>query len=81
LRIELSFMMTETGKLLIFIGGAIALLGVVIFGFGRLGFRGLPGDISYRSDNVRVYFPVVTCIVISILLTLASWLYHWIGRK
>ena len=73
--------MTDIGKVLIFCGLGIALLGAIVFGLGRLGFRGMPGDISYRSDHVRVYFPIVTCIVISLILTLASWLYHWIARK
>jgi hypothetical protein len=41
----------------------------------------LPGDINYQSNNVRVYFPIVTCLVISLILTLGSWLYRWIARK
>jgi len=73
--------MSDIGKTLIFVGVAIAVVGVIVMVLGRAGFRGMPGDISYRSDHVRVYFPIVTCIVISILLTLGSWLYHWIGRK
>ena len=73
--------MPDIGKSLIFIGLAIALIGAVVLVLGRIGFRGMPGDIAYRSDNVRIYFPIVTCIVISLILTLASWLYHWIARK
>jgi len=73
--------MSEIGKALIFIGLAIAMLGVIVLVLGRAGFRGMPGDIAYRGEHVRVYFPIVTCIVVSILLTLGSWLYHWIGRK
>jgi len=73
--------MTDLGKILIFCGLALALIGAVVLALSRAGFRGMPGDLAYRSDHAQVYFPIVTCIVISIILTLASWLYHWIARK
>ena len=73
--------MTDVGKILIICGLGIALIGAIVLGLGRAGFRGMPGDISYRSDHVQVYFPIVTCIVISVILTLASLIYHWIARK
>ena len=73
--------MIDLGKVLILLGVGIALLGAIVLVLGRLGFRGMPGDVFYRSDHVQVYFPIVSCIVISIILTLASWLYHWIARK
>ena len=73
--------MTDIGKTLIFVGFVIALIGVIVVFLAKIGFRGLPGDISYQSNNVRVYFPIVTCLVISLILTLASWLYRWIARK
>ena len=73
--------MSDIGKLLIVCGLILALIGAVVLGLGKLGFRGLPGDIAYRSDHIRVYFPIVTCIVISVILTLASWIYRWIARK
>jgi Protein of unknown function (DUF2905) len=73
--------MTDLAKILILCGLLIALIGLIVLGLAHIGFRGLPGDISYQSNNVRVYFPIVTCLVISLLLTLASWLYRWIARK
>jgi hypothetical protein len=69
------------GRLLVAIGAAIALLGLILWGLGKAGFRGLPGDIRYESDNVRIYFPIVTCIAVSVVLTLALWLWHWLSRK
>ena len=58
--------MTNVGKLLIVAGLLVAVVGLVVWGLGRAGFRGLPGDIRYESGNVRFYFPIVTCIVLSV---------------
>lgn len=57
------------GIVLVVAGGAILLLGRTGLPIGRL-----PGDITYRGKNTTVYFPVVTCIVISVALTLLSWI-------
>ena len=73
--------MQEVGRWLLLAGVALAVLGGVIWLLGRMGFRGLPGDVSYESQNVRVYFPIVTCIFLSILLTLGLWIWRWIQRK
>jgi hypothetical protein len=40
----------------------------------------LPGDIVIEGKNGRFYFPVVTCVVISILLSLAMWIYRALTR-
>ena len=73
--------MTDAGKLLIFLGLAIAVIGVIVWGLGRAGFHGLPGDVSYEGRNVRVYVPIVSCIVLSILLTLGMWIWQWLSRR
>lgn len=73
--------MTDAGKLLVVIGAILVVLGVAVWGLGRLGLRGLPGDVRYESDGVRVYFPIVTCIVLSVVLTLGVWLWQWLGRR
>lgn len=57
------------GIVLVVAGGAILLLGRTGLPIGRL-----PGDITYRGKNTTVYFPVITCIVISVALTLLSWI-------
>jgi len=57
------------GVVLVVIGGAILLIGRAGIPLGRL-----PGDISYRGKNTTFYFPIVTCIVISVVLSLISWL-------
>jgi hypothetical protein len=69
------------GKLLLFAGLAIAVIGAIVWGIGRAGFRGLPGDVSYEGTNVRFYFPVVTCIVLSLLLTLGLWIWRWLSGR
>jgi hypothetical protein len=73
--------MSNVGKLLIVAGLLMAVVGLVVWGLGRAGFRGLPGDIRYESDNVRFYFPIVTCIVLSVILTAIMWLWQWLGRR
>ncbi|HWB52558.1 MAG TPA: DUF2905 domain-containing protein [Tepidisphaeraceae bacterium] len=69
------------GKWLLLLGIAVAVIGALLMGLGRLGFRGLPGDISYKSEHVQFYFPIVTCIVLSVLLTVGMWLWHWLAGK
>lgn len=61
----------STGRWLIVLGVGIALVGTLLLVFGKIPFMGrLPGDIVIKRDNVTFYFPVVTCIVISLVLTL-----------
>src|ERR1700682_525746 len=68
--------MTDLGKLLLALGAVIALVGVVLILAGKfnLPIGRLPGDIVYRGKNTVFYFPLVTCLVISILLSLVLWL-------
>ena len=67
------------GKLLMIGGVALAAVGVLLWALARLGFRGLPGDIRYQGEHVGVYFPIVTCVAVSILLTVALWLWRWLS--
>ena len=64
------------GRLLIFAGLALACLGVLILIINRLGLPlgRLPGDIRYQGKNTTFYFPVVTCLLLSILGSLLLWL-------
>jgi formate hydrogenlyase subunit 3/multisubunit Na+/H+ antiporter MnhD subunit len=56
-------------KVIILIGLAIVLIGVLYPYLRKLPFGQLPGDIFYKSDNFSFIFPIVTCIIISIILT------------
>ncbi|HAA34724.1 MAG TPA: DUF2905 domain-containing protein [Firmicutes bacterium] len=58
------------GKILLGIGGIIALVGVVFLLGDRIGLGRLPGDIIIRRENLTIYFPITTMIIISIILTL-----------
>ncbi|RFS15288.1 DUF2905 domain-containing protein [Emticicia sp. C21] len=64
------------GKYIIFIGGILILIGIVIYFFAdKLHWFGrLPGDILYEKGNTRIYFPVVTMILLSLLLNLIIYL-------
>jgi hypothetical protein len=67
--------MREIGKLLFVAGLVMALAGLVIWKTGGLGrFGRMPGDIAIQHPGFSFYFPITTCIVISIVLTLIMWL-------
>jgi len=67
--------MPEMGKLLVVIGVAIALIGIAMWtGVGRGWLGRLPGDIHYSRDNFSFHFPIVTCLLFSIVLTVIMWL-------
>ena len=70
--------MQEVGKIVMIIGIILAIAGVLLWKFpGLFGWMGrLPGDISVQKGNFSFYFPIVTCILISIVLTLLSWLFR-----
>lgn len=64
-------MSPQLGKLLIGAGIVLVLVGVVMLFADRIPFLGkLPGDITWRKGNFTVYFPIVTMIVISVVLTI-----------
>ncbi len=63
--------MNELGKYLVIAGLRIAIVGALVWsGFGKGWFGRLPGDINYSKGNFHFYFPIVTCLILSILLTL-----------
>ena len=68
--------MREVGKGLLLIGVLLAGVGAFFFFGGRLPFRlgRLPGDIVIRGKHSVFYFPLVTCLLISAVLSLVLWL-------
>lgn len=67
-------MLQQLGKLVFLFGAALAVVGGIMYLAGRLGLGRLPGDVSFGGKNWRVYLPVGTCVVLSIILTLVMWL-------
>ncbi len=74
--------MTEIGKLLVWLGGAVVVVGLLLLLGGRLHLAvgRLPGDIVYRSKNTTVYFPIVTSILLSIVLSIIFYVIGRLGR-
>jgi hypothetical protein len=73
--------MQSFGKYLIIFGIIIIVIGLAITFFPKANFFGkLPGDIEIKKENFTFYFPVVTCIVISIFLTLLIWLINFFRK-
>ena len=70
----------QFGKWLIAAGIAITLLGVLVIVLGRFGLFKLPGDLEFGSRNWRIYFPIASCIILSIILTLILWLISYFRR-
>jgi hypothetical protein len=66
----------EAGRWLILLGILLAGVGALLMVGGRLPLRlgRLPGDIVYHGRHTTIYFPIVTCIVLSVGLTLLFWL-------
>lgn len=62
--------MIAAGLLLVLAGAVVIVLGKLHLPLGRL-----PGDIVWRNKGTTVYFPVVTCILLSIIASLLLWLF------
>jgi hypothetical protein len=61
--------MAELGKNLIFFGFVLAAIGGIMLVLGRLGTPRLPGDIVVRKGGFTFYFPIVSSILLSLVLT------------
>ncbi len=57
-------------KFLIILGIIILLIGLIYPYLKKIGFGQLPGDIIFKSENSTFFFPIATCIIISIVLTI-----------
>lgn len=66
----------DLGKFLLLAGGILVALGALLYFSGKLPFRlgRLPGDIVYRGEHTTFYFPIVTCLLLSLGLSLIFWL-------
>jgi hypothetical protein len=71
--------MVEFGRLLAMLGVALVVIGGIVMLLGRTGLPlgRLPGDFLYRGKNTNFYFPLASCILISVVLSIVLFL---IGR-
>ena len=70
-------MISQLGKLLIFAGIVMLVLGVLFYWNDRVPWLGkLPGDILVKKKNFTFYFPMVTCLVVSLILTLLFFVFN-----
>jgi hypothetical protein len=72
----------EFGRMLLILGALLLVVGAFFFFGGKLPFRlgHLPGDIVYKGKNTTFYFPIMTCIVLSVGLSLLFWLISRLRR-
>ena len=63
------------GRFLVIIGLVIVIIGVLMIFKVPIPFGKLPGDIAIKGEHVQFYFPIVTCIVISVILSLLFYLF------
>jgi len=70
----------QIGKWLILTGTIIAVLGALFIVLGRVGLFKLPGDLQFGSKNWRIYIPIASCIIISVIMTLILWLINYFRR-
>ncbi len=66
------------GRLLIYAGAGLILLGLLVIAMNRLGvpLGRLPGDFVYRGKHTTVYIPLATCVLLSAALSLLAWLFR-----
>jgi len=84
-RILYTFLMDSLGDLgrtLLFFGGLLVVLGALFYFSGKLPLRlgRLPGDIVHRGEHTTFYFPIVTCLVLSVVLSFLLWLFSHFRR-
>ncbi|MBI4079428.1 MAG: DUF2905 domain-containing protein [Candidatus Levybacteria bacterium] len=71
--------MNEVGRIIIFIGAILIILGIILTFAPKVPLIGkLPGDIFIKRDGFTFYFPLATSIIISIILTI---LFNFFSRK
>jgi len=75
---------SQLGKFLVIVGVLLVAAGLLLMAGAKFSFFGLgrlPGDIAYKGKNVQFYFPVVTCLLLSAVLTLVFWVISLLTRR
>lgn len=74
----------QFGKVLVIAGVLLVGLGLLFMAGARFSFFGfgrLPGDIVYKGKNSSFYFPIVSCLILSVVLTLVLWIISFLTRR
>ncbi|MGB9615701.1 MAG: DUF2905 domain-containing protein [Desulfomonilaceae bacterium] len=71
------------GKILVIIGVGVAVVGCIVWLAGKLGLPlgNMPGDVRIQRPGFSLNIPIVTCIVLSVVLTVLANLFFWFFRK
>lgn len=72
----------DLGRVLFLLGAVLVVTGAFLYFGGKLPFRlgRLPGDIVHRGEHTTFYFPIVTCLVLSIGISLLFWFFSHFRR-
>jgi hypothetical protein len=74
--------MVGLGKILVLFGVVTVAVGVVLMFFDRIPLLGkLPGDIHIKKENFEFYFPIITSLVLSVVLSGILWIVSYFTRK
>ena len=69
--------LVDMGRMLIFLGAVMVLVGLGMMLIGKIpGLGKLPGDIFVHGEHGSFYFPIVTCLIISVVLSIILNLFH-----
>ena len=74
--------MSDLGRILIFLGLLLVVAGLIVLGLNRLNIPlgRLPGDFNWRGRGWSVSFPLVTCLLLSVLISLVLWVVNHLRR-
>jgi hypothetical protein len=67
-------MSSSVGPVIVAVGIAVALIGLVVWSGGLSWFGRLPGDIRIERETVRIYFPIASMLILSVVLSLVWYL-------
>ena len=72
----------QLGRTLLVLGAVLIVTGAILYFGGKLPFRlgRLPGDLAHRGQHGSFYFPLVSCLVISVALSLILWIINQFRR-
>ena len=66
--------MQDMGRIVLIVGLVLVLAGAILLAAGKLGLGHLPGDLIIRRGNIRIYIPIATSILLSLLLSAILWI-------